>query len=146
VTLAGAAPIEVITLPVADVDRSRRFHVETLGFTLDVGYALAATFRVVQVTPPGSACSIQFGQGVTDANPGTSRTSHLVVRDLEQVHGRLAATGVAISAVRHKTPTAHRTAGSNPGSIRTVATTPASPTSPPGRNTWMLQERGDRRA
>ena len=61
--------VEVITLPVSDVDRALRFYVDQVGFTLDVDYSPNSEFRVVQLTPPGSSCSIQIGRGLTDA-PG----------------------------------------------------------------------------
>jgi catechol 2,3-dioxygenase-like lactoylglutathione lyase family enzyme len=146
-TLTGTALIEVITLPVADVDRSKTFYTETLGFTLDVDYTPTADFRVVQLTPPGSGCSIQFGVGVTDAEPGSSRTTYLVVRDLEHAHARLTDAGVAVSAIRHKTPPRAWDGGFAPGldpdrgdyaSLADFADLDG--------NTWVLQERGYRPA
>ncbi|GAA3432744.1 VOC family protein [Kutzneria kofuensis] len=93
--------IEVLTLPVRDVDRSLRFY-EQIGFALDVDYRPHDGFRVVQLTPPGSAASVQFGLGLTDAAPGSSRVNYLVVPDIEAAHAELSARGVAVSAVRHK--------------------------------------------
>jgi len=142
-TFGDTALIEVVTLPVADVDRSTRFYVETLGFTLDVDYAPAPNFRVVQVTPPGSRCSIQFGVGVTDAEPGSTRTTYLVVADLEGAHAQLTAAGVPVSAIRHKTPQGawdgSFTHGLDPD--RADYASFADFADPDG-NTWMLQERG----
>jgi catechol 2,3-dioxygenase-like lactoylglutathione lyase family enzyme len=86
--------IEVISLPVADVDRAARFYVERAGFTLDVDYAPAASFRVVQLTPPGSGCSIQVGTGLTDATPGSSHGVYLIVDDLPAARARLQQAGV----------------------------------------------------
>jgi catechol 2,3-dioxygenase-like lactoylglutathione lyase family enzyme len=75
--------VEVITLPVSDVDRALRFYVDQVGFRLDVDYAPNDTFRVVQLTPSGSSCSIQIGRGLTDAPVGSLRNVYLVVTDLE---------------------------------------------------------------
>jgi catechol 2,3-dioxygenase-like lactoylglutathione lyase family enzyme len=137
------AAIEVVTVPVADVDRAVRFYVDRLGFTLDVDYAPRPSFRVVQLTPPGSGCSIQFGIGVTDGEPGSLRTTYLVVDDLQSVQAELAAAGVPISAIRHKTPQ-----GAWDGSFadgldpdRADYASFADFADPDG-NTWTLQERG----
>ncbi|MEA5367674.1 VOC family protein [Amycolatopsis sp., V23-08] len=94
--------IEVVTLPVADVDRAARFYTEQAGFTLDIDYRPNDEFRVVQLTLPGSACSIQFGTGLTDAAPGSARAGYLVVADIEAAHRELAARGVPVGAIRHK--------------------------------------------
>src|ERR1700759_5079151 len=96
--------IEVLTLPVRDVDRALRFYTEQVGFALDVDYSPNPAFRVVQLTPPGSAASIQFGIGVTDASPGSSRDNYLVVSDIQAAPKELASRGVEVSALRHKAP------------------------------------------
>src|SRR5215813_9906877 len=96
--------VEVITLPVNDVERALRFYVDQLGFTLDVDYSPNDTFRVVQLTPPGSGCSIQIGNGLTDAPVGSLRNVYLVVTDLEAARNRLLGRGVDVSEIRHKTP------------------------------------------
>jgi catechol 2,3-dioxygenase-like lactoylglutathione lyase family enzyme len=75
--------IEVITLPVSDVDRAVSFYTDRAGFSLDVDYQPNSKFRVVQLTPPGSSCSVQFGVGLTDATPGSARVTYLVVTDIE---------------------------------------------------------------
>lgn len=94
--------MELVLLPVADVDRAKSFYADTLGFTLDVDHRNDDdTFRVVQLTPPGSACSIGFGIGVTDAAPGSTRGLHLVVADIEAAHTHLVAAGVACGSVTH---------------------------------------------
>ena len=67
--------VEVITLPVSDVERALRFYVDRVGFTLDVDYSPNEAFRVVQLTPPGSGCSIQIGRGLTDRPPDRFATS-----------------------------------------------------------------------
>lgn len=81
--------IQVVTLPVSDVDRARTFYGEQAGFALDVDYHPSTDFRVVQLTPPGSSCAIQLGIGLTDASPGSARTTYLVVNDLEAAHREL---------------------------------------------------------
>jgi predicted enzyme related to lactoylglutathione lyase len=81
--------IEVITLPVGDVERALRFYVDQVGFTLDVDYSPNDAFRVVQLTPPGSSCSIQIGRGLTDAPVGSLRNIYLVVTDIEAARNRL---------------------------------------------------------
>ena len=73
--------LELVIVPVADVDRSKAFYVETAGFTLDVDHRAGDNFRVVQLTPPGSACSISIGVGLSDMTPGTLQGLHLVVED-----------------------------------------------------------------
>ena len=75
--------LEVITVPVSNIDRALRFYVDQVGFRLDVDYSPNEAFRVVQLTPPGSSCSIQIGKGVTDAHAGSLRNVCLVVTDLE---------------------------------------------------------------
>ncbi|MFF3252970.1 glyoxalase [Actinacidiphila glaucinigra] len=82
--------LEVVIVPVADVDRSSAVYTERAGFALDVDHAPADGFRVVQLTPPGSACSVQIGVGLTDAVPGSLRNLHLVVDDVERARRDLA--------------------------------------------------------
>jgi len=96
--------VEVITLPVRDVGRALRFYVDQVGFTLDVDYSPNDAFRVVQLTPPGSSCSIQIGNGLTDAPAGTIRNIYLVVTDLEAARRCLLDRGVEVGEIRHKTP------------------------------------------
>src|SRR5215468_9632850 len=96
--------VEVITLPVSDVERALRFYLDQVGFSLDVDYSPHDTFRVVQLTPPGSQCSLQIGNGLTDAPIGSLRNVYLVVTDLEAARIRLLERGVEVSEIRHKTP------------------------------------------
>ncbi len=93
--------LEVVVLPVSDVDRAKSFYTERLGFRLDVDHAAGDSFRVVQATPPGSACSITFGVNVGAGEPGTTRGLHLVVPDIEAAHASLEAAGVQTSGIKH---------------------------------------------
>jgi catechol 2,3-dioxygenase-like lactoylglutathione lyase family enzyme len=93
--------LELVLVPVSDIDRAKAFYTEKLGFSLDVDHAPSDDFRVVQMTPPGSACSITIGKGITDADPGSYRGTHLVVKDIVAARDELASRGVEISDVRH---------------------------------------------
>jgi catechol 2,3-dioxygenase-like lactoylglutathione lyase family enzyme len=137
--------VEVITLPVSDVDRALRFYVDRVGFTLDIDYAPTGAFRVVQLTPAGSSCSIQLGNGLTDAPAGSVRNVYLVVSDLELARSRLLERGVAVSEIRHKTPIGAWDGGFAPGvdPARGDYASFADFADPDG-NTWALQERGHR--
>jgi catechol 2,3-dioxygenase-like lactoylglutathione lyase family enzyme len=139
--------IEVVTLPVSDVDRALRFYVDQVGFTLDVDYAPTGSFRVVQLTPPGSACSIQIGKGLTNAATGSICNIYLVVTDLEAARSRLLDGGVEVSEIRHKVPIdawdGSFVAGLDPA--RRDYASFANFSDPDG-NSWVLQERGYRNA
>src|SRR5258705_6177398 len=93
--------LELVLLPVSDVDRAKTFYTEKVGFNLDVDHRASDEFRVVQMTPPGSACSITIGIGITDAAPGSVRGLHLVVSDIEAARAELVERGVDISEPRH---------------------------------------------
>ena len=139
--------VEVITLSVSDVERALRFYVDRVGFTLDVDYAPSESFRVVQLTPPGSACSIQIGKGLTNAAAGSVRNVYLVVTDLEAARSRLLERGVEVGEIRHKTPIGAWDGGFAPGPdpARGDYASVANFSDPDG-NTWVLQERGYREA
>jgi len=137
--------LEVVVIPVSDVDRAKRFYVG-LGWRLDADFGFPNGFRVVQLTPPGSGCSIQFGTNITSAAPGTARGLYLVVSDIEAARNELAARGASISEVFHaETPGAQfqsdgtngRVSGPAPahGSYQSFATF-----SDPDGNGWLLQE------
>jgi catechol 2,3-dioxygenase-like lactoylglutathione lyase family enzyme len=128
--------LELVLLPVSDVDRAKAFYTEQLGFHLDVDHHPNEAFRVVQVTPPGSACSVTFGIGITEAQPGSYRGTHLVVEDIEAVREALAARGVEISAVRHMTPQGWAD-GPDPNHARYNS---FADFADPDGNTWVLQE------
>jgi len=93
--------LEVVVVPVADVDRAKRFYSEQCGFVVDVDHEAGEKFRVVQLTPPGSACSITIGTGLAAMAPGSLQGLQLVVSDIEAARAELAARGVAVSAVQH---------------------------------------------
>lgn len=93
--------LEVVVIPVSDVDRAMAFYVEQAGFLLDVDHRDGDFVRVVQVTPPGSACSVSFGKGLVDSPPGSVKGLQLVVSDVEAARAELAGRGVDVSGVRH---------------------------------------------
>ena len=95
--------LELVILPVTDVDRAKAFYTKA-GFVLDVDHRVDDDFRVVQLTPPGSACSIAIGTGITSAAPGSVRSLHLVVADIEAAHAELLRRGVECSEVQHFDP------------------------------------------
>jgi catechol 2,3-dioxygenase-like lactoylglutathione lyase family enzyme len=93
--------LELVLLPVSDVDRAKAFYAERAGFHVDVDHRAGDAFRVVQVTPPGSACSISFGVGITEMAPGSVQGLHLVVADIEAARAELTGRGVDVSEIRH---------------------------------------------
>ena len=93
--------LELVLLPVTDVDRAKTFYSEKLGFHVDVDHQASDTFRVVQLTPPGSACSISIGVGITQAVPGSVQGLHLVVTDIEAARAELVDRGVAAGEIFH---------------------------------------------
>jgi catechol 2,3-dioxygenase-like lactoylglutathione lyase family enzyme len=130
--------LELVLIPVSDVDRAKTFYTEKLGFNLDVDHRASEEFRVVQMTPPGSACSVTIGIGITDATPGSYRGTHLVVTDIEAARAELVGRGVDVSEIRHFASGEWRP-GWDPehtdyGSLADFKD--------PDGNTWVLQERG----
>src|SRR5687767_12221604 len=91
--------LELIAVPVSDVDRAKAFY-EQVGFNADHDHTVSEEIRFVQLTPPGSACSIAIGTGVTDAEPGSVKGLQVVVPDIEAAHAELAGRGVAVSDVQ----------------------------------------------
>jgi len=89
--------LELVTIPVSDVDRAKAFYVDQVGFNADHDHVVSDEMRFVQLTPPGSACSICIGIGLTDAAPGSVRGMQMVVADAQAAHDELAARGVAVS-------------------------------------------------
>src|SRR5689334_2490880 len=134
--------LEVVVIPVADVGRAKEFY-GSLGWRLDADFPFDNGFRVVQFTPPGSGCSVQFGTKITSAAPGSAQGLYLVVSDIEAARGELAARGAEVSEVFHPgTPGAQfgkdrhvrgRAAdGASYGSFATFSDADG--------NSWLLQE------
>jgi catechol 2,3-dioxygenase-like lactoylglutathione lyase family enzyme len=128
--------LELVLVPVTDVDRAKAFYVDNAGFRLDVDHQAGDDFRVVQLTPPGSACSISIGKGITSAPPGSAEGLHLVVTDIAAARDELAGRGVEVSEVRHM-----GAAGWEPGAHPEHASYASfADFKDPDGNTWILQE------
>jgi len=93
--------LELVVVPVSDVDRAKAFYSEQCGFNVDVDQSFGDAFRVVQLTPPGSACSISIGTGLAHMDPGTLNGLQLCVTDIDAARAELAGRGVDITPVRH---------------------------------------------
>ena len=91
--------LELMVLPVSDVDRAKDFYADKLGFNVDVDHTAGDAFRVVQLTPPGSACSVSVGRGITEAAPGSVQGMHLVVADIDKARSLLVERGVDASEI-----------------------------------------------
>ena len=129
--------LEVVVIPVSDVERAKRFYVK-LGWRIDADFSDGARWRVVQVTPPGSPCSIHFGAGITTAAPGSAKNLYLITADIEAARRELNDRGAGVSAAFHyDAPGGPRVHGRDPAdrSYGTYATF-----SDPDCNTWLLQE------
>jgi catechol 2,3-dioxygenase-like lactoylglutathione lyase family enzyme len=119
--------LELVPIPVSDVDRAKAFYTEQVGFNADLDERFGDSFRVVQLTPPGSACSICIGVGIVDTPPGSVKSLHLVVDDIHAARAELLERGVEISEVQDMSP-------------------PGKPTvsyayfKDPDGNTWALQK------
>jgi catechol 2,3-dioxygenase-like lactoylglutathione lyase family enzyme len=128
--------LELVLVPVSDVDRAKAFYCDKVGFHLDVDHRAGDDFRVVQMTPPGSACSISVGKGITPAEPGSVHGLHLVVTDIEAARNELAQRGVDVGEIVHFGPTGQQP---GPDPERRDYGSFASFRDPDG-NTWVLQE------
>jgi catechol 2,3-dioxygenase-like lactoylglutathione lyase family enzyme len=128
--------LELVLLPVTDVDRAKAFYADKAGFNLDVDHHASDEFRVVQFTPPGSACSVSFGIGITDATPGSVKGLHLVVTDIVAARDELAGRGVEVDEIFHFGPEGR---ASGPHADRADYGSFAGFSDPDG-NTWVLQE------
>jgi catechol 2,3-dioxygenase-like lactoylglutathione lyase family enzyme len=130
--------LELVLIGVADPERSKAFYEQQAGFKLDGDHGAGDSFRVVQLTPPGSACSIAFGVGITTTEPGATKGLHLVVTDIAAARAELTGRGVEVSEIRHMSPE-----GWQPGADAAHAdyNSFADFTDPDG-NTWVLQEVG----
>jgi catechol 2,3-dioxygenase-like lactoylglutathione lyase family enzyme len=136
--------LEAVVIPVADVDRAKSFY-QALGWRLDADFPFDNGFRVVQLTPPGSPCSVQFGTRITDAEPGTAEGLYLVVSDVDAAREELRARGADVSEVFHPaSPGAQFQADASgrapgPAGDRASYSTFATFEDPDG-NRWLLQE------
>lgn len=140
--------LEVVVIPVSDVDRAKRFY-DGLGWRLDADYAAGDDYRVIQFTPPGSGCSVIFGRNVTAAVPGSAKGLYLIVSDVEAARNELLARGVEVSELFHDSGGVYlgpdepylfgrlRVGGGDPEhrSYRTFASF-----SDPDGNGWLFQE------
>jgi catechol 2,3-dioxygenase-like lactoylglutathione lyase family enzyme len=137
---AGEFKLEVVVLAVSDVDRAKRFY-EGLGWRVDADVAPTENYRIVQLTPPGSACSIQFGTGVSSAAPGSAQSAYLAVADIAVAREELIARGAEVSEVFHEGAPGARfresdhAPGPSPDPYSSFATF-----SDPDGNGWLLQE------
>ena len=119
--------LELVPIPVSDVDRAKAFYADQVGFAVDLDERFGDSFRVVQLTPPGSACSICIGVGIVDTPPGSVKGLHLVVDDIHAARAELLSRGVEVSEVQDMSP-------------------PGKPTvsyayfGDPDGNTWALQK------
>jgi predicted enzyme related to lactoylglutathione lyase len=137
--------LEVVVIPVADVDRAKKFYGD-IGWRLDADFPFDNGFRIVQFTPPGSGCSIQFGTKVTSSAPGSAQSNYLVVSDIAAAQGELVSRGVNVSEVFHAgapgadfQPEGSSTRLSGPAPDRTSYGSYATFSDPDG-NSWLLQE------
>ena len=128
--------LEMFVVPVSDVDRSKAFYSEKLGFNVDVDFSPSEQFRVVQLTPPGSECSITIGTGLSKSSPGSYEGMHLIVGDIEAAQKDLASRGVDVGEPLH-----FGDAGQAPGlhPDRPDYGTYLTFNDPDG-NTWLVQE------
>ena len=137
--------LEAVVIPVSDVDRAKEFY-EKLGWRLDADFPFDNGFRVVQFTPPGSGCSVQFGTNITSAAPGSAQGLYLIVSDIEAARDELVARGVEVSEVFHAgTPGAQFQPDGTSGRVSGPAPDHASYSSfatfsDPDGNGWLLQE------
>jgi len=114
--------LELVPIPVADVDGAKAFYAEKVGFEVDLDHSSGEAFRVVQLTPPGSACSIAVGIGIVDTQPGSVQGLHLVVPDIEAARAELVERGVEV------------------GEVQDLGGVLYAPFSDPDGNGWTLQQ------
>jgi catechol 2,3-dioxygenase-like lactoylglutathione lyase family enzyme len=139
---AGEFKLEVVIVPVSDVDRAKEFYAK-LGWRLDADVGGGGDLRLIQFTPPGSGCSIQFGANLTSAAPGSLQNLYLIVADIEVARGELLARGVEVGEVFHEGALGDRfhAAGREAGRAANRATYGSfAAFSDPDGNGWLLQE------
>jgi catechol 2,3-dioxygenase-like lactoylglutathione lyase family enzyme len=125
--------LELVPIPVSDVDRARAFYTEKMGFEEDLDHSTGEEFRVVQLTPPGSACSIAIGTGIVATSPGSVQGLQLVVPDIDAARAELLERGAEVSEVQHFDGSAWRPGGG--GDWNSFAFF-----SDPDGNGWVLQQ------
>ncbi len=125
--------LELVPIPVSDVDRAKAFYTEKIGFEEDLDHSTGGEFRVVQLTPPGSACSIAIGTGIVDTPPGSVQGLQLVVPDIDAARAELLERGAEVSEVQHFDGSAWRPGGG--GDWNSFAFF-----SDPDGNGWVLQQ------
>ena len=125
--------LELVPIPVSDVDRAKTFYTEKVGFEEDVDHSTGEEFRVVQLTPPGSACSIAIGTGIVGTPPGSVQGLQLVVPDIDAARAELLERGAEVSEVQHFDGSAWRPGGG--GDWNSFAFF-----SDPDGNGWVLQQ------
>ena len=129
--------LELVPIPVSDVDRAKAFYTERVGFQEDLDHSTGEEFRVVQLTPPGSACSIAIGTGIVKRPPGSVQGLQLVVPDVDAARSELLERGAEVSEVQHFDGSAWRPGGG--GDWNSFAFF-----SDPDGNGWVLQQSPDR--
>lgn len=125
--------LELVPIPVSDVDRAKAFYTEKIGFEEDLDHSTGGEFRVVQLTPPGSACSIAIGTGIVNTSPGSVQGLQLVVPDIDAARAELLERGAEVSEVQHFDGSAWRPGGG--GDWNSFAFF-----SDPDGNGWVLQQ------
>ena len=130
--------LELIAVPVSDVDRAKAFYLDNLGFELIVDHSPNDAFRIVQMVPPGSACAIAFGKGLRNGEPGSVKGLHLVVNDIEVARAELVGRGAPVSGLFHFEDGAQ---ADGPDPARSDYNTFFSFDDPDG-NAWLVQEVG----
>jgi catechol 2,3-dioxygenase-like lactoylglutathione lyase family enzyme len=126
--------LEVLPVPVTDVDRAKAFYADRVGFEVDLDDSPSEGFRLVQLTPPGSGCSIMIGTGAIDTTPGSVRGVQLVVDDVQAARDELAGRGVDVTEVRHFADGEWRPGKGGPWNAFAFF-------DDPDGNGWVLQER-----
>ena len=126
--------IEVVIIPVTDLDRAKRFYAEQCGFVVDLDHQASESMRLIQMTPPGSGCSITIGTGITDAEPGSVRGIQIVVDDIDAARAQLVEHGVDAGPVQHFSDGVWADGHGGPWNSFVRF-------SDPDGNSWVLQER-----
>jgi len=126
--------LEVVNLPVTDIDRAKRFYTEQVGFNCDVDRQFSEQFRVVQLTPPGSSCSVAMVSGFDEMQPGSLKGVQLVVSDIEKARQQLVERGVEVTPVRHSVDGEWRDGHGGPWNAFIFF-------SDPDGNCWTVQEK-----